>query len=121
MTTIENFCRAWLATWTGNQPEKLIGFYTDDVYYRDPARPHGITGKQDLFVYFQKLLAKYPDWLWSIVETFPVKNGFILKWQAQKNSAAEKFFGLDIVELRDDKIMRNEVYFDPKFLLSSDS
>ena len=38
------FCIEWLNAWTGNNPEKLIDFYSDDTFYRDPANPEGING-----------------------------------------------------------------------------
>lgn len=110
------FCHRWLAAWTGNRPEELIRFYADDVYYQDPARPKGIKGKEALLNYFRKLLPKYPNWIWEMVEIFPHTHGFTLKWKARLNQTAEAFFGLDIVELDNGKIIRNEVYFDPNAL-----
>lgn len=108
------FCKDWLAAWTGNKPDFLIQYYADDVYYQDPAKPDGIRGKENLLPYFQKLLAKYPDWIWSAVEVFPSETGFILKWEAKVMSKI--FSGLDIVEIKNNKITKNEVYFDPRHL-----
>ena len=106
------FCKSWLAAWTGNQPNTLIQYYADDTYYQDPAKPEGIHGKENLLHYFHKLLPKYPDWVWSPVEIFPSELGFILKWEARIKSKV--FTGLDIVEINDNKITRNEVYFDTR-------
>lgn len=111
------FCDHWLAAWTGNQPDILIQYYSDDTYYQDPSKQEGIHGKEKLFNYFKKLLAKYPDCAWSAVEIFPTEQGFILKWQAK--NVATVFSGLDIVEIKDNKIIRNEVYFDPRQLIDS--
>jgi ketosteroid isomerase-like protein len=33
------FCAAWLPAWSGNDPERLASFYTDDVFYLDPSVP----------------------------------------------------------------------------------
>jgi hypothetical protein len=33
------FAAGWLPAWTGNDPERLAAFYTDDVFYSDPAIP----------------------------------------------------------------------------------
>ena len=110
-------CQNWLASWSGNKPEALINFYHDDIYYCDPARPQGIKGKENLLNYFHKLLAKYPDWIWEMIELFPQPTGFLLKWRAKLSPQAETvFFGLDIVEIKDDKIIRNEVFFDPSLM-----
>lgn len=114
------FSNHWLAAWTGNKPEVLIQFYSDHTFYRDPAKPNGISGKDKLFNYFTKLLAKYPDWIWKPIEIFPIESGFILKWEAKLNStkSTDAIFGIDIVEIQDKKIIRNEVFFDPISLIN---
>ena len=67
--------------------------------------------------YFERLLARYPDWRWEAVEIFPTARGFTLKWKA---SLGERTcLGLDIVELDGAKIVRNEVFFDPRALFGS--
>ncbi len=54
------FAAVWLPTWTGNDPERLTNFDTDDAVYLDPAVPQGLHGKPALIAYFRKLLARYP-------------------------------------------------------------
>ena len=108
------FTDAWLSAWTGNKPKSLLAFYTDDALYIDPANPDGIKGKEQLSIYFTKLLNKNPDWQWTSVELFPTEKWFTLKWKAviPLINKSLTLFGLDIVELTDNKISRNEVYFD---------
>ncbi|MCC6276585.1 MAG: nuclear transport factor 2 family protein [Oligoflexia bacterium] len=115
---LKEFCGKWLKSWSGNRPDHLIEFYSDNIFYLDPAKPQGIHGKDALFRYFKKLLAIYPNWKWSLVELFPNEKGFVLKWEAQLSAESEskKFYGVDIVEIHNQKITRNEVYFDPKNL-----
>lgn len=117
---LTTFCTNWLAAWTGNNPEKLLTFYTDNTFYLDPARPQGLNGKVELQKYFTALLAKNPDWVWSLVELHPTEKGLMLKWSASvpKGETSVKFSGLDLVEMKDGKISRNEVYFDPSPLFS---
>ena len=55
MDDYTQFCADWLAAWTGNEPEKLLAYYTDDAFYRDPARPHGLQGKVELRKYLERL------------------------------------------------------------------
>ncbi|EKD41824.1 MAG: hypothetical protein ACD_73C00506G0002 [uncultured bacterium] len=109
-----NFCTTWLDAWTGNQPEKLISFYSRDAFYRDPAKPLGLRGHEELLPYFKKLLSRNPNWIWKAQEIFPTEKGFILKWEAtiplKDKTIIES--GMDIVELKEGKIVRNEVYFD---------
>ena len=50
------FASRWLPAWTGNEPEKLAEFYSDDALYLDPAVPQGIRGKEKLLAYFRRLL-----------------------------------------------------------------
>ena len=108
------FCQRWLDAWTGNRPEELVQYYSSDAYYRDPARPDGLGGGKPLFEYFTKLLGKNPDWVWKAQEIIPTAKGCVLKWVATipTNSTSVIIEGLDILEFRDDKITRNEVYFD---------
>ncbi len=118
---ILEFCRQWLPAWTGNEPETLLRFYTENAFYSDPAHPEGLKGHEQLREYFTKLLASNPNWLWEPVEVFPTLRGFTLKWRAVIPAGKKKIveFGMDIVELDDGKISRNEVYFDRSRLLDS--
>jgi steroid delta-isomerase-like uncharacterized protein len=108
------FCSRWLGAWTGNRPEELIGFYAEDAFYLDPARPEGLKGREKILPYFQKLLAANPEWKWRALETIPAEKGFTLKWEARVPVKGDVLAirGLDIVEIKDGKIARNEVYFD---------
>jgi hypothetical protein len=74
-----------------------------------------------LFEYFTKLLKKNPDWVWTAREVIPTAEGFVLKWNATipSQSFSVTVEGLDILELREGKITRNEVYFDRSSLLKS--
>jgi len=116
---LTDFCNRWLDTWTGNRPEALIEFYSADAFYRDPARPVGLRGKEELLGYFKKLLAKNPHWIWKAKELIQTERGFVLKWTANIPTASSLVIvdGLDIVELQDERITRNEVYFDTSPLL----
>ena len=114
------FCKDWLASWTGNDPLGLISFYSRDAFYSDPAKRNGLEGHDEMLPYFTKLLERNPDWKWYAKEVFPTKEGFILKWSAEipvgKKVIHEN--GLDIVEFHQNKIKRNEVYFDRSAMLT---
>jgi SnoaL-like protein len=117
----EKFCINWLPCWTGNQPDKLIKFYSDNAFYLDPTVKKGLKGHEKILPYFTKLLENNPDWKWTQEEIIPTEKGFNLKWKAiipvkEKNIIE---FGLDIVEIIDEKITRNEVYFDTLTLINS--
>ncbi|TFG09967.1 nuclear transport factor 2 family protein [Candidatus Thorarchaeota archaeon] len=108
------FCEEWLKAWTGNNPDKLLEYYTDDALYVDPAHRDGLKGKEQIREYFERLLDVYRDWVWKPIEVFPIKSGAIVKWECTIPVGAETLHevGLDIVELEGRKISRNEVYFD---------
>ena len=118
---LAEFCDEWLEHWTGNMPEKLIKFYTEDALYIDPANRNGLRGHKEILPYFEKLLAVNPDWTWKPIEIIPFEKGCILKWECTipvgERIINEK--GLDIVELRGRRICRNEVYFDQTRLVAA--
>ena len=120
MKDIITFCQNWLTSWTGNNPEKLISFYSKTAYYQDPANPKGLKGYEDIFSYFKKLLAANPKWKWRMTEAYPTEKGFVLKWKATIPVKSEEItkYGMDIIELEGNKIIRNEVYFDRTELIS---
>ena len=110
----EAFCKTWLNAWTGNHPQELLKFYHADAFYSDPSKRNGLKSHTQLLPYFQKLLSLNPDWKWEAVEVIPTLKGFTLKWKATI-PVADSFVeetGLDIVEIQDELIIRNEVYFD---------
>jgi hypothetical protein len=109
------FASRWLPAWTGNDPEKLADFYSDDALYLDPAVPGGIQGKDNLLVYFRKLLAQNPNWVWTQIEAIPMEGGFLNKWLARIPIGDKiiECIGVCFVQFDDrGKIRRNEVYFD---------
>jgi len=112
-------CERWLPLWTGNRPEELAAIYADDVFYRDPAKPGGIRGKAALLAYLRKLLAVFPDWVWTADEVWPVDGGFVLRWKARIPVGDEVIeeTGMDLVLVEDGLVVRNEVYFDRSALL----
>jgi hypothetical protein len=108
------FVDDWLESWTGNKPKQLLSFYTDDVFYLDPANQDGIKGKANLEIYFTKLLNKNANWKWKVIEIFPTAKGFTLKWEAIIPVLDKAFliYGVDLVEMSGNKICRDEIYFD---------
>ena len=36
------FAERWLPAWSGNDPEHLASFYSEDCFYSDPAIPDGL-------------------------------------------------------------------------------
>jgi len=115
------FAQRWLPAWTGNDPERLAAFYSDDALYVDPGIPAGVRGKAELLAYFRKLLAHNPNWVWTQLEAIPLEDGFLNKWLARipVGTKTLEVVGVCLVQLdAAGKIRRNEVYFDRTELLA---
>ena len=115
------FADRWLPAWSGNRPALLVSFYTDDALYADPAVPHGVRGRDALLGYFTKLLARFPDWVWTHRGSLPLADGFLNKWHAAipVGDAVVEVDGVCTVQLRDGRIYANEVFFDRSELLAA--
>jgi hypothetical protein len=115
----EELCSRWLPAWTGNHPEKLVEFYSQDAFYSDPVHRKGLHGHAELLPYLKRLLAANPEWKWEAVEIFPTEKGFTAKWKATipAGNTTVVEYGVDIVEVAGGKVTRNEVYFDRAALL----
>lgn len=109
------FASRWLPAWTGNDPERLAAFYSEDVVYLDPSVPHGLRGKDALLKYLRRLLGANPEWVWTQIEPIPMEGGFLNKWHARipVGEKTIECIGVCFVQFDDSgKIRRNEVYFD---------
>jgi hypothetical protein len=118
---IRSFADQWLPAWSGNNPELLASFYSEDAFYLDPAIPEGVRGKPALLAYFRKLLAYNPDWVWSQIEGIPMADGFLNKWRAIIPVGDKQLEVVGVCFVQFDatgKICRNEVYFDRSRLLA---
>lgn len=117
----KTFAAAWLPAWTGNRPEVLASFYSDDAFYSDPGLPNGITGQPALLRYFGKLLGQNPNWIWTHSGSIPMLDGFVNQWHASIPVGATtiEVDGVCLVQIRDGKIYANRVYFDRTALLEA--
>jgi hypothetical protein len=108
------FAARWLPAWTGNRPELLASFYTDDAFYCDPAIPDGVRGKDQLLAYFGRLLAENPVWIWTHRGSIPIEDGFLNFWHASipVGDTRAEVDGVCTVQLRDGRIRSNQVFFD---------
>jgi hypothetical protein len=117
----KEFAQRWLPAWTGNDPQRLASFYTEDTFYSDPSVPDGIRGREALTDYFAALLSRFPDWEWSNRDATPMEGGFLNHWHARIpiGDTVVECDGVCTVQLRDGLISRNEVFFDRSELLAA--
>ncbi len=115
------FAGRWLPAWTGNDPERLASFYTEDAFYSDPAIPEGVRGREALLEYFRVLLAHNPGWVWTNTGATPMEGGFLNHWHATVpvGESVVECDGVCTVRLRDGLIERNQVFFDRAELLAA--
>lgn len=115
------FAERWLPAWSGNEPERLASFYSDDCFYSDPAIPDGVRGREALTAYFSKLLGANPDWVWTHVEATPIPDGFLNHWHARipVGEREVECTGVCSVRVRDGLIYDNRVWFDRSELLQA--
>lgn len=123
MTAAEarTFAERWLPAWTGNDPQRLVSFYSEDVFYCDPAIPNGVHGRAVLLAYFTKLLAHNPQWVWTHRHSIALADGFLNFWHASipANGQAVEVDGVCSVQLRDGLIYANQVFFDRAELMKA--
>ena len=114
-----DWCDGWLDAWTGNDPERLLAFYADDAVYQDPAARGVLRGRAQFGPWITGLLAANPEWTWTREQLMPTDKGFTLKWRAviPVGAGVVEEYGLDIVEVKAGRIVRNEVFFDRTALL----
>jgi hypothetical protein len=120
-TTARTFAEQWLPAWSGNRPELLTSFYSDDAFYSDPGIPDGVRGRDALLRYFTRLLARNPRWVWTHRRSIPLVDGFLNYWHAQVpvGDRTLEIDGVCVVQLRDGKIYSNEVFFDRSEMLAA--
>jgi SnoaL-like domain len=113
-TEAKQFTDRWLPAWTGNDPERLAAFYAAEAIYSDPAVPSGLRGRAEILAYFRRLLARYPDWVWTNTAVRSLEGGFLNYWHAviPNGDRVVECDGVCTVILDDGLIRCNEVFFD---------
>jgi len=115
------FAERWLPAWSGNRPELLASFYSDDAFYCDPAIPEGVRGREALLAYFRRLLAHNPRWVWTQRDAIPLEGGFLNLWRAAipVGDRVLELDGVCSVQLKSGLIASNQVFFDRSPLLDA--
>jgi ketosteroid isomerase-like protein len=112
----------FLGAWNTQDVQSVLDTYTPDVVYRDPNTRGEVQGSESLRHYLTRL---FEDWQmhWSLRDAhlFEGGDGCAVLWHAElaRKGGDKKVEvdGMDLVLVRDDRIARNEVYFDRVQLL----
>jgi ketosteroid isomerase-like protein len=117
MEPIERHSQHVLDAWNSQDVERVVACYTEDCAYLDPNTRGVVIGHAALRRYLSRL---FRDWrmTWTLTESRPFhdQTGGAFLWRAELRSAyggpTATVHGMDLVVVRDERIARNEVYFD---------
>jgi ketosteroid isomerase-like protein len=107
----------FLAAWNSQEVDRVVACYTADLEYRDPNTRGVVRGAEAMRHYLAKLFGRW-QMHWSLREAhlFDDGQGCAVLWHATfrlpTDSARIEIDGVDYVEVRGDRISRNEVCFD---------
>ena len=113
---VADFNRRWLEAWTNKDVPGLLGFYAEDVIYKDPQTAAGLKGHAALGAYLTGLFAATPPMRYEPDEVWPTPDGFCGRWyctMSPPGGPQGHMRGFDLVVLDGDKITLNEVYVHP--------
>jgi len=112
----------FLEAWNSQDAEAVLACYGEDLIYRDPNTRGEVQGSEAMRRYLTKLFSRW-TMRWSLREAFALEGvaGGAILWRAsfvrRDGTQAVEADGMDLVLMRGDRIVRNEVYFD-RLLLS---
>ena len=107
----------FLGAWNTQDVDRVLSCYTADLEYRDPNTRGAVRGAAAMRRYLSKLFGRW-EMHWTLREAhlFDDGRGCNLLWHATfrlpKNDTPIEIDGMDFVEVRDDRIARNEICFD---------
>ena len=106
--------KRWLQAWSDKNVAALLAFYSDDVVYKDPQVPQGVTGQAQLGTYLKGLFDSAPPMRYDPEEIWLTPNGYCGRWYCvigEDQDAAPAMRGFDLCVLDSaGKIALNEVY-----------
>lgn len=65
---IRDFVRRWLEAWNSHQPDRVVGFLTEDVEIRDDSWPKTMHGHDDVREFLDALWRAIPDMTFDLLE-----------------------------------------------------
>jgi ketosteroid isomerase-like protein len=107
----------FLGAWNTQEVDRVLACYTTDLEYRDPNTRGAVRGTDAMRRYLSKLFGRW-QMHWSLREAHLFDNGqgCAVLWHATfrrpESDTPIEIDGIDFVEVRRDRIARNEVCFD---------
>ncbi len=118
-SALQALAESFLGAWNSQEVERVVACYTPDLVYRDPNTRGDVHGADAMRRYLTKLFARW-QMHWSLREAYPLAGGAAVLWRATigvPGGPAATVDGMDLVLLRDERIARNDVYFDRAALM----
>ena len=110
---IKQYNADWLKAWSDKDTAQLLTFYHPEVVYKDGQVPAGLSGHDALRTYLDNLFRITPPMRYDSDEVWAIHNGFCGRWICTMDlpdGSKRHMRGFDLVILRDDQIVLNEVY-----------
>jgi len=107
----------FLSAWNVQDVDRVLSCYAEDCVYQDPNTRGPVVGHDALRRYLTRLFDGW-NMHWSMREFFPFveTDGCAFLWKARLTPASggttTEIDGMDLAVVRDDRLCRNEVYFD---------
>ena len=115
-----NVMRAVPAALQALDTGSLINLYAQDFLFEDIPSGIRITEKDSLREYFERLFA-LPKVSFSVSKVFEANNFAVMEWiwSGEQISTQETYRikGISVLELREEKVVRETIYFDPRCTL----
>jgi hypothetical protein len=103
-----------LKAWSQADVALVASFYCDDLDYRDPSVPQGITNKDEFIKYLKLIFSVWPSQSWILDNVYPHANdgAFSVDYKFQIANGKATIFGhgIDLMIFKNDKICLNHVY-----------
>ncbi len=109
-----SFTKQYFEAWNRTDAELVASCYNDDLEYRDPLVPHGITNKADFIYYLKYIFSEWPsqNMMLDTLYPYPDVKSFCVNYcfQMANNSTVIRGSGINRVIFKCDKISLNHVF-----------
>ncbi|WP_375501471.1 nuclear transport factor 2 family protein [uncultured Jatrophihabitans sp.] len=103
------FNRRWLNAWSERDISSLVHtYYHPNIAYRDPLVPDGLHGSEELEKHLVAVFSG-PTTLFAPKVVWPHESGYFGVWIGTREGEAP-LRGLDYCEMKDGKIIHNDLY-----------
>lgn len=111
---LDDFIKAWNRA----DARAVADFYTDDLDYRDPSVPKGISNKKELIEYLELMFQVWPKQEWIPGDIFPHETPGAFtgcyEFKIANDHTEITGIGMDRLEFEGDKIRLNHVYLNAR-------